>query len=126
MAQVKVRENSGLSYHGRGLRTRVLGSSQYLAERPQNLSAKLFVVECAQRGAAMPIYWFEQLAYDGKRLYCPQHPTHALETSTMATERGTFTMICLAGTAAGTPCLNSASWPSRKHMEQELANASTV
>jgi hypothetical protein len=74
----------------------------------------------------MSLYWFEQLVYDGKRLYCPRHPTHALEASTMSTERGTFTMICLARIEGGTPYLNSASWPSRKHMEQELANASTV
>lgn len=72
----------------------------------------------------MPIYWFEKLVYDGRHLFCPKHPQQALETSTMSTDRGTFTMICLARIEGGTPCLNSASWPSRKHMEQELASAS--
>jgi len=67
----------------------------------------------------------QQLEYDGKRLSCPDHPSHDLEEAITASDRGAFSMVCtapLAGRAGGT-CMRSAEWSSRDEMRKELAQA---
>ena len=64
----------------------------------------------------------QQLAYDGKRLLCPDHPDSQLvESSTLA---GRFAVLCSApipGTSLN--CMNSAEWPTRADMLHEITSS---
>lgn len=60
----------------------------------------------------------QQLMYDGKKLFCPKHPTRELIESAL----GTFSMLCEAGVGGGFSCMNSAEWPSREDMTRDLEN----
>ena len=65
----------------------------------------------------------QQLAYDGTRLFCPEHPNQELnETAANAP----FTKFCGAPVATVTLpgrtlyCMNSAQWPTREDMFRNL------
>jgi len=62
----------------------------------------------------------QQLVYDGKRLFCLDHPNQQLEEGMTSSERGSFTIFCRAAVPPSGNCMNSAEWPSRKHMIDEL------
>ncbi len=66
----------------------------------------------------------QQLSYDGKRLYCPDHPYQPLLDS--SSETGKFQKFCGATADGGKPCMNSAEWPSREAMKHDLETDKTV
>ena len=70
----------------------------------------------------MAINEVQQLRYDGKRLFCPDHLNQALEEAQTNSEKGTFSMVCTFPTlgAAGATCMNSAERPSRQDMQDQL------
>jgi len=64
----------------------------------------------------------QQLMYDGKRLFCPKHPTEQLVEAKTESKRGTFSMLCQASLGGAFKCMNSAEWPSREDMLRDLEN----
>lgn len=70
----------------------------------------------------MAIRQIQQLRYDGKRLFCPNHPDRALEEAQSSAAGGPFSMICTASVPGrpGATCMRSAEWSSRQAMEAAL------
>jgi hypothetical protein len=66
-----------------------------------------------------PMRNVQQLVYDGKRLFCPDHPSQQLAEGKTSSERGTFSIFCPARMGEGN-CMNSAEWISRDDMLRDL------
>jgi hypothetical protein len=62
----------------------------------------------------------QDLLYDGKRLSCPDHPDHPVETGKTLSDQGIFTKVCMAPTGSGGTCMKSAEWESEEAMNAEL------
>jgi hypothetical protein len=64
----------------------------------------------------------QQLAYHGTHLFCPDHPTRTLEEASITGKGRPFRVICTAPIPGepGRTCMNSAEWPSRQAMRDEL------
>jgi hypothetical protein len=60
----------------------------------------------------------QQLQFDGRRLFCPDHPKRELEQTSIPR----FGMICTAPItgAAGATCMKSAEWANEKEMKKDL------
>jgi len=69
-----------------------------------------------------PIRRIQRLAYDGTRLFCPDHPTRTLEEASITAKGKPFRVVCTAPIPGepGRTCMNSAEWPSRQAMCDEL------
>jgi len=69
-----------------------------------------------------PIRRIQQLAYDGTRLFCPDHPTRTLEEASITGKGRPFGVVCTAPIPGepGRACMNSAEWPSRQATRDEL------
>jgi hypothetical protein len=64
----------------------------------------------------------QQLVYDGKRLFCPDHPNQNLEEGGgTSSTRGPFAVFCGASVGPGLRCMNLAGWPTREDMLRDLA-----
>ncbi len=74
----------------------------------------------------MAVRQIQQLRFDGKRLFCPDHPNWNLEEAQTNSENGPFSMICTASIAgrAGSTCMRSAEWSSRQEMAKALKQLS--
>jgi hypothetical protein len=62
----------------------------------------------------------QQLSYDGKKLFCPDHPTEQLEEA--KGKNGSFVVLCTAAVGPEQNCMNSAEWPTKDAMLRELTN----
>ncbi len=65
----------------------------------------------------------QQLVFDGRKLFCPDHPTQQLIEARTLSDRGTFSMVCQARVGDAHNCMNSAEWPSREGMLRDLVTA---
>jgi hypothetical protein len=70
----------------------------------------------------MAVRQIQQLRFDGKRLFCPDHPNRDLEQALTNSENGPFSLVCTAPVSgsAGSTCMKSAEWPNRNAMETTL------
>src|SRR5690348_5766919 len=67
----------------------------------------------------------QQLRYDGKRLFYPEHPDRELEETVTNDKLRPFAMVCMAPVPSPIPgeigaCMNSAEWQDREEMIKEL------
>ena len=60
----------------------------------------------------------QELAFDGARLFCPDHPEHPLAKASPSEAQ--VRLVCLAPKAGARPCMRSAEWPSKNAMRQDL------
>jgi hypothetical protein len=60
----------------------------------------------------------QQLVYDGRGLFCPDHPDRDLEDE--KTTGGKFSVICTAPIGNNLSCMNSAAWPDRNAMLRDF------
>ena len=74
-----------------------------------------------------PTRAIQQLVYDGKRLFCPDHPNQDLATSQIYTKQqpakvGYFCPAVVGKTDNGTliHCMNSAEWRTKDEMDADL------